>query len=196
MRIFNAVEFSFMTLEELISKHQGECISYIQYLTTDEWLNKRRIIIERDNHTCTKCKKGATYYIKNWDSPIKYHLWNINSSTGVHAPWHIKGDNKLISADKQYHLEVHHKKYILNRLPWDYKNDDLTTLCNHCHTDFHKNNKVPVFNEDELVELEYEVCSKCNGTGYIPQYNHVQGGVCFQCKGERYLQPLINRTDR
>lgn len=181
-----------MTLEELISKHQGEHISYAQYLTTVEWLNKRKLIIERDNHTCTNCKKGSTFYIKNWNSPIKYHLWNINSFTGENVPWHVKGDSKLILADKHYHLEVHHQRYILNRFPWAYENDDLITLCNHCHTDFHKNNKVPVYNEDELLVLEYEVCSKCNGTGYISQYEHVQNGVCFQCMGERYAQPLIS----
>jgi len=192
MRIFIAIDFSFMTLEELISKHQGEYISYIQYLFTEEWLNKRQVIIERDNHKCTNCKRGSTFYIKNWGSPIKYHLWNINN-TGEHAPWHIKGDNSLTLADKHYHLEVHHKKYILNRLPWDYKNDDLTTLCNHCHTDFHNNNKVPVFSEDGLIELEYEVCTKCNGAGHLPEYNHVENGICFQCKGERYMQPLIRR---
>jgi len=30
----------------------------------------------------------------------------------------------------------------------------------------------------ELVE-----CSKCNGTGGIPSFNHVAEGVCFQCAG-------------
>jgi hypothetical protein len=26
-------------------------------------------------------------------------------------------------------------------------------------------------------------CTKCNGTGYLPQYAHIQGGVCFECEG-------------
>lgn len=192
MRIFNTVEFSFMTLEELISQHQGEYIFYIQYLTTDEWQSKRNQIIERDGHLCSNCKKTATFYIKNFGSPTKYHLWNVSEIDNKILPLTSNENSKLIHADKAYHLEVHHNRYILNRLPWDYKNDDLTTLCNHCHTDFHNNNKVPVFSEDELVELEYEACNKCNGTGYIPQYSHVQGGVCFQCMGDKYTQPLIN----
>lgn len=99
----------------------------------------------------------------------------------------------MVTADKHYHLEVHHKRYIYNRLPWEYKNDDLITLCNHCHTDFHQNNKVPVYSEDELIELEYEICDRCNGYGYLPEYRHVQNGVCFKCQGEKYVQPLIRR---
>lgn len=26
-------------------------------------------------------------------------------------------------------------------------------------------------------------CSRCNGTGRLSCYNHVQGGVCFKCLG-------------
>jgi len=26
-------------------------------------------------------------------------------------------------------------------------------------------------------------CFKCNGTGYIPEYHHIQGGICFSCWG-------------
>ena len=28
-----------------------------------------------------------------------------------------------------------------------------------------------------------DVCSRCGGTGYLPEYNHVEGGVCFACGG-------------
>lgn len=26
-------------------------------------------------------------------------------------------------------------------------------------------------------------CNKCNSTGYIEYYAHVQGGICFRCRG-------------
>jgi hypothetical protein len=182
-----------MTLKELLRTHQGEHITYSQYLTTDEWRTKRNEITERDGHLCANCKKTATFYIKNFSSPTKYHLWNVSEIDNKILPLLSSEQSKLIHADKAYHLEVHHNRYILNRLPWDYKNEDLITFCNHCHIDFHNNNKVPVFSEDALVELEYEACSKCNGTGYIPEYNHIQGGICFQCIGNRYTQPLIRR---
>lgn len=28
-----------------------------------------------------------------------------------------------------------------------------------------------------------DVCTRCGGTGYLPEYNHVEGGVCFSCGG-------------
>jgi hypothetical protein len=31
--------------------------------------------------------------------------------------------------------------------------------------------------------LESRVCTRCNGTGYLPQFKHIEGGVCFKCRG-------------
>ena len=28
-----------------------------------------------------------------------------------------------------------------------------------------------------------EECSRCFGTGRIPNYAHIEGGVCFKCRG-------------
>ena len=30
-------------------------------------------------------------------------------------------------------------------------------------------------------------CNKCNGTGFIKEFNHVIGGVCFNCHGDGYV---------
>lgn len=32
-------------------------------------------------------------------------------------------------------------------------------------------------------EVFQEVCSKCGGTGQLPEYGHVDNGVCFKCAG-------------
>lgn len=29
-------------------------------------------------------------------------------------------------------------------------------------------------------------CIKCDGTGYISAFSHVEGGVCFKCGGQKY----------
>lgn len=26
-------------------------------------------------------------------------------------------------------------------------------------------------------------CKRCEGTGFLPQYSHIAGGVCFHCEG-------------
>ena len=39
-------------------------------------------------------------------------------------------------------------------------------------------------------------CPKCGGTGYIPGYEHVEGGVCFMCGGSgRGSRQVIVRTE-
>ena len=29
-------------------------------------------------------------------------------------------------------------------------------------------------------------CAKCNGKGLLPQYNHIAGGICYNCYGSGY----------
>jgi DnaJ-class molecular chaperone len=37
---------------------------------------------------------------------------------------------------------------------------------------------------------KYGKCSKCNGSGRLPIYNHICGGKCFKCNGSGKV--LIN----
>lgn len=37
-------------------------------------------------------------------------------------------------------------------------------------------------NGTKYYEVECQ-CWKCGGTGRIPQFNHVEGGICFECGG-------------
>jgi hypothetical protein len=30
-------------------------------------------------------------------------------------------------------------------------------------------------------------CGRCGGSGYISCYNHIMGGICFQCNGDGHL---------
>jgi|GEM_PF-3064023 len=37
---------------------------------------------------------------------------------------------------------------------------------------------------DRFSSIPYErICTRCGGSGYLPEYNHVEGGVCFACGG-------------
>jgi hypothetical protein len=46
--------------------------------------------------------------------------------------------------------------------------------------------------EVTLVSLP---CDKCNATGYIPPFAHVQGGICFRCRGTRIMR-VYQRVDQ
>ena len=33
----------------------------------------------------------------------------------------------------------------------------------------------------------YECPWGCNGTGFMPWFAHIQGGICFSCKGDGWI---------
>lgn len=37
---------------------------------------------------------------------------------------------------------------------------------------------------DDYEQHSVTNCWKCGGSGYLPEYAHIQGGVCFSCSGE------------
>lgn len=94
-----------------------------------------------------------------------------------------------------YSLHVHHKFYLVNRLPWEIEDEALVSLCRNCHTKRHQNEKIKVygnhFNDSRVESKRYffKICPRCNGTGYLPQFSHVEDGICFLCWGLN-----INRT--
>ena len=34
-------------------------------------------------------------------------------------------------------------------------------------------------------EVVFVACPRCGGTGYLPQYSHIEGGICFKCRGNK-----------
>lgn len=30
-------------------------------------------------------------------------------------------------------------------------------------------------------------CYRCGGTGYLPEFKHVEGGICFRCRGRKEI---------
>lgn len=82
-------------------------------------------------------------------------------------------------------LQVHHTYYIDGKLPWDYPKEDLQTLCKDCHIEVHLNTKIRVCYEGSTGRKIgcLNNCTRCQGTGYLEDYRHVQNGLCFQCWG-------------
>lgn len=160
---------------------------YAKLLRRQEWREKREQILHRDGHICKSCGKKETVWLPVKNGPWK-NVWIEED------PNCLPNRNRVVEAGKRYHLEIHHHLYIVNRLPWDYDDKHLITYCNWCHHEFHKNNKVPIYNEDLSAELNYTPCFRCNGAGWFPEYSHVSQGVCFRCDGTRY-EELFNTTE-
>ena len=185
-------------LDLLNSKNQ---INYQELLSTFEWQAKRNEILLRDNHRCEKCKLSATGPHVHYDESKKEYsyisddgteyLQYIKNSEGQIIPERVP---RTIITNKPYHLEVHHKYYILNKLPWEYNESALVTLCNWCHSEIHTNETILVYQNESLIDFEELIpCNRCNGTGFIPEYSHVQGGICFECHGNRFNNSLYTK---
>lgn len=185
----------YITYETLIQELNGRDVNYNDLLLTVEWSKKREEILRRDSYHCSKCGKDSTIEHYDQKSHKKFHLW-----LGELKPTLVKREDgrseeiyrpEVTVSNKAYHMHVHHRFYILNRLPWEYDNEVLITLCNWCHWDLHQNEDAVVFNEDGLTKAEMRPCRRCLGAGWFPEYYHVEAGVCFRCRGSRYEKPLI-----
>ena len=81
-------------------------------------------------------------------------------------------------------LHVHHKLYIENREPWQYKDENLITLCSDCHAEIHKIETTPLLSETgSVIYSDLPICDRCDGRGELPQYKYYMNGICFKCHG-------------
>ncbi len=222
-------------------------MTYQELLTDEKWLNKRKIILERDKYSCQMngCSKiqpdlGKLKHKEKLNDLLKItndtepRLVNTitNNTTSIiienkyrnltgrdftetipiisklpeimkeseimiyyFEPIYESSNGKSLLSQillKKYavygeviqSLNVHHKKYIKNRKPWDYDDNDLITYCCDCHLEVHNNDYIPVLDEKGNVIGTTEKCWKCNGAGHLKEYNYYYAGICFSCLGE------------
>jgi len=93
---------------------------------------------------------------------------------------------------------VHHLYYIHDHMPWDISNDGLITLCSNCHRLEHEKTNIPIKAPDksgilQTIKTVELMCSRCGGHGYLPQYSHVMGGICFKCMGHSYRNETFKK---
>ncbi len=181
--------------KQLLQEIHPRDIRYSDLIRTTEWMTKREEVKNRDGHKCSKCGKNSTMSHFDEITWKNFHFWVCDEKEVLVKRANGKYVKEIIpelkGADKQYYLNVHHKYYVLNRLPWDYNNDALITLCNWCHWELHENEAIDVYEEDGETESDMHACSRCSGAGWFPQYSHVQSGICFDCGGSGYDEPLI-----
>ncbi len=168
------------TFKNLIEKHStSKYIPYQELLDTKEWYDKRNIILKRDFHKCQNCGEEETIKLVETVNNKEEILFIKDTPEGTRY------------FNKQYILHVHHKYYIRNKPPWEYDNNILITLCNWCHEDLHKKEVIKVYDEHHKEITNLTPCERCSGKGWFPHYDHIQSGICFYCKGAKFME-LIN----
>ena len=95
-------------------------------------------------------------------------------------------------------LTVHHKRYIVGKKAWEYEDEDLVTLCQRCHSKIHEFLPVQTYAyvNGHFKVMNYTPCQRCNGTGYLPEYNYVENGICFRCRGARFEELIDNNYNQ
>ena len=48
----------------------------------------------------------------------------------------------------------------------------------------------PIMKKPTVKHVQ-SICPRCNGTGRLPQYNHIQNGVCFKCGCTQVITKLL-----
>ncbi len=87
-------------------------------------------------------------------------------------------------------LQVHHTYYQLGKMPWEYPDDSLQTLCGSCHQETHAETETFVLDEyGQRTSLRN--CNRCKGTGHLPQFWYFHSGICFACNGNRFTNSRI-----
>ena len=84
-------------------------------------------------------------------------------------------------------LNVHHTYYQIDKLPWEYPDECLQTLCRSCHEKVHEEEIIPVRDATGIKIGNYKPCTRCHGAGWFPEYSYYENGICFKCRGEKYL---------
>lgn len=84
-------------------------------------------------------------------------------------------------------LHIHHTYYQIGKLAWEYPDNALITLCWQCHESLHKNSIIRILDANGKILEERKVCNRCFGAGWFPEYTYVENGICFECRGKRYI---------
>jgi hypothetical protein len=143
--------------------------------------------ISGKEHTVTTRLYSGDYWLLSESTFKKFDTYNCFKY--VKTP----KDMILIKAKRPYTLEVHHKFYILNQLPWENYNKDLETQCNWCHSEFHKFNQVKAYNKinGKLIPAKLTPCARCGGYGRIAKFEHIENGICFRCRGHKFEELIV-----
>lgn len=179
-----------ITYEELLKIKNKNLITYNDLLETYEWKKTREECKEKMCQICTYVPfkepllYGSYVYFGIYDN-----LYQITANDILGRITYIDGHPYGLTQEEK-HLELHHKYYILNKLPWEYK-EALITVCNECHKNIHETQKIPIYLNERCNEsYSISVCNRCNGKGFLKEFQYHKGGTCFKCNGRRFLIPF------
>jgi RNase P subunit RPR2 len=148
-------------------------MSYYEDLLDSRWYAFRHWIIERDNY---RCKSDGCKFVSN------AQVFQIDRICRGDQNFQLSNLTILID-ESNLGLSVHHNYYIEGKRPWEYEPSAVITVCPTCHKKIHDTTKIQIYTNSGLVNTTPVTCNRCGGSGYLPQYSHIENGICFKCWG-------------
>lgn len=108
---------------------------YRRYVEVDKKAPENQTASTNAATTTTHGSYGALVLHPKWKSRRKEILVRDN-----HRCIHCRSSRNLQVHHRQYHFVASHKQF---KLPWDYPDNLLITLCERCHSRGHNKYKVP-----------------------------------------------------
>lgn len=181
-------KFSTIEFKSLIHSNRIEILRINQESETYVAVSDNGILGVMDSNTANALKSGLEPSKVEWNlvrhkSGMLYFLVNLKDADLSK----VKAKTAYLTETPLF-LNVHHKHYIIQHKAWEYDDEDLVTLCNECHTKVHQSIGAPVYSDKNgfIKEIQLTPCLRCGGTGYFPEYKHVEHGICFRCRGARF----------
>lgn len=180
----------------VVYKEDSNFSKIIGFFSTNISISENEIDEEIEKNISNELLKFEPYmreamrsYLKSYASPRRLIISKLIEKK-IKASIHSLELNTFNWSEVK-NLHVHHKYYQMGKLPWDYPNEALVTLCWSCHEDIHKKEKTKWLDENGQIVGLLTPCPRCFGAGDFPEFNHIQNGICFRCNGAKYEDLII-----
>lgn len=172
---------------------------YFYYIEPEEKFGYSNYVaireIENLDYQIKRFERFKLYDEYRTKSPAQIQAWKIFFDLDKFSEEELNNRIKNIpSFPKEFkfnwldlkNLHVHHKYYQEGKMAWEYPDEALVTLCWFCHDKLHRNSEISILDEYGNLLDPKQVCFRCHGAGYFPQFAHVENGICFRCDGNRF----------
>lgn len=165
---------------------KSEIVTNRQYVIVVNFADKNIIKYPFNGSTINNLKENI--FLNNRTNEIFNNLFNKDSNNknieiDLEAIWLIEYGIEHLAIKDYNNLQIHHKCYRKDTEIWNQNDDEYSTLCSVCHQIVHQNQLIPFYDKYGNIIQHMKSCQKCNGTGYLPQYNNIFNGTCFDCNG-------------
>lgn len=156
----------------------------------NNWVEKQKLVLI-ENLSLLEIIKNQTVNSIDYRTLLSCFEWKYKRLIIL-----VRDEYRCFDCEKSSdRLHIHHKYYLKDALPWEIDEEGLVALCSSCHTKRHKNEQIKAYqkvnNSLEIANYHFQICNRCNGAGHFPEYEHIERGICFKCRGNNVHNSLF-----